>query len=89
LFGDRSLDTDWRLFTTLVHFDAFYFGHSKCNLRRLVNYPNLWGYARDLFQKSGIAQTVTFDHIRRHGFGNDAEERMLLPSFSDALATFG
>lgn len=50
LFGDRPVETDWRLFTTLVRFDAVYYGHFKCNLRRLVDYPNLWGYARDLFQ---------------------------------------
>jgi glutathionyl-hydroquinone reductase len=66
LFGDRPVETDWRLFTTLVRFDAVYFGHFKCNLRRLVDYPNLWGYARDLFQLPGIAGTVNLDHIRKH-----------------------
>ena len=54
LFGDQPVETDWRLFTTLVRFDAVYFGHFKCNLRRLVDYPNLWRYARDLFQLPGI-----------------------------------
>jgi putative glutathione S-transferase len=66
LFGDRPVETDWRLFTTLVRFDTVYFGHFKCNVRRLVDYRNLWGYTRDLFQLPGIAQTVNFDHIRRH-----------------------
>jgi glutathionyl-hydroquinone reductase len=66
LFGDQPLETDWRLFTTLVRFDVVYVGHFKCNLRRLVDYPNLWGYARDLFQLPRIAPTVNFDHIRRH-----------------------
>jgi glutathionyl-hydroquinone reductase len=66
LFGNRPLETDWRLFTTLIRFDAVYFGHFKCNLRRLVDYPNLWGYARDLFQLPHIAGTVNFEHIRQH-----------------------
>ena len=66
LFGDQPVETDWRLFTTLVRFDAVYFGHFKCNLHRLVDYPNLWGYSRDLYQFPRIAETVNFDHIRRH-----------------------
>jgi putative glutathione S-transferase len=70
LFGDRHLETDWRLFTTLVRFDAVYFGHFKCNLRRLIDYPNLTRYTRDLFHHPGIAQTVNFDHIRKHYYGS-------------------
>jgi glutathionyl-hydroquinone reductase len=66
LLGDRPLETDWRLFTTLARFDAVYFGHFKCNLRRLVDYPNLSRYARDLFQLPGIGQTVNFEHIQKH-----------------------
>jgi len=66
LFGDAPVETDWRLFVTLIRFDAVYFGHFKCNLRRIVDYPNLWGYLRDLYQIAGIAQTVSFDHIKRH-----------------------
>lgn len=66
LFGDRPLETDWRLFTTLIRFDAVYHGHFKCNLRRLIDYPRLSRYARDLFQIPGVAETVNFDHIRRH-----------------------
>src|SRR5690606_20791019 len=70
LFGDRLVETDWRLFTTLVRFDAVYVGHFKCNLRRLIDYPNLWAYTRDLFQRPGIAGTVNFDHIRNHYYGS-------------------
>jgi len=60
------VETDWRTFVTLIRFDAVYFGHFKCNLRRIVDYPNLWGYVRDLYQYPGVAETVNFDHIKRH-----------------------
>jgi putative glutathione S-transferase len=66
LAGDRITEADWRLFTTLVRFDAVYVGHFKCNLRRIVDYGNLWPYARELFQVPGVAATVDFDHIKRH-----------------------
>ncbi|MGF1449538.1 MAG: glutathione S-transferase family protein [Opitutales bacterium] len=66
LFGDTPLETDWRLFVTLIRFDPVYHGHFKCNLRRLKEYPNLWGYTKDLYQLPGIAETVDFDHIKRH-----------------------
>jgi glutathionyl-hydroquinone reductase len=66
LFGNRIVETDWRLFCTLVRFDAVYHGHFKCNIRRIVDYPNLQGYLMDLYQQPGIAQTVNFDHIKRH-----------------------
>ena len=66
LFGDTPLETDWRLFVTLVRFDAVYHGHFKCNLRRIVDYNNLFNYLRDLYQQPGIAETVNFDHIKRH-----------------------
>jgi putative glutathione S-transferase len=66
LFGAAPVETDWRLFVTLVRFDAVYFGHFKCNLRRVVDYPNLSGYLRDLYQVRGVADTVNFDHIKRH-----------------------
>jgi putative glutathione S-transferase len=66
LAGDRITEADWRLFTTLVRFDAVYHGHFKCNLRRLTDYPNLWGLTRELFQVRGVAETVNFDHIKRH-----------------------
>ena len=66
LFGSRIVETDWRLFCTLVRFDAVYYGHFKCNLRRIIDYPNLDGYLRDLYQQPGIRETVNFDHIKRH-----------------------
>jgi putative glutathione S-transferase len=66
LFGDAYTESDWRLFVTLVRFDAVYHGHFKCNLRRIIDYPHLSGYLRDLYQTPGIADTVQFDHIKRH-----------------------
>jgi putative glutathione S-transferase len=66
LFGKRIVEADWRLFNTLVRFDAVYHGHFKCNLRRIVDYPNLQGYLMDLYQQPGIAALVNFDHIKRH-----------------------
>jgi putative glutathione S-transferase len=70
LVGDRITEADWRLFTTLVRFDPVYHGHFKCNLRRLIDYPNLWGYTRELFQVPGVAETVHFDHIKAHYYGS-------------------
>jgi putative glutathione S-transferase len=66
LCGERLTEADWRLFTTLARFDAVYVGHFKCNLRRLVDYPNLWAYARELYQHPGVAATTDFTHIKRH-----------------------
>mgnify|MGYP006137793517 CR=1 FL=1 len=66
LVGDQLTEADIRLFTTLARFDAVYVGHFKCNLRRLVDYPDLWAYARDLYQRPGFGETVDFDHIKRH-----------------------
>ena len=66
LFGNRIVEADWRLFCTLVRFDVVYHGHFKCNLRRIIDYPNLQGYLMDLYQLPGIADTVNFDHIKRH-----------------------
>jgi putative glutathione S-transferase len=66
LFGARIVETDWRLFVTLVRFDAVYHGHFKCNLRRIADYPNLFGYLKDLYQHDAIAEIVNFDHIKRH-----------------------
>ena len=66
LLGDQITEADWRLFTTLVRFDPVYVGHFKCNLRRIVDYPHLSGYLRDLYQYPGVAGTVNFDHIKRH-----------------------
>jgi putative glutathione S-transferase len=66
LFGERPVETDWRLFTTLVRFDAVYQIHFKCSIRKLAEYPNLWPYLRDLYQWPGVAETVSFKEIRAH-----------------------
>jgi putative glutathione S-transferase len=66
LMGERITEADWRLFTTLIRFDAVYVGHFKCNLRRIADFPSLWPYLRDLYQVPGVAETVDFDHIKRH-----------------------
>jgi putative glutathione S-transferase len=66
LFGSRIVETDWRLFATLIRFDPVYHGHFKCNIRRIIDYRNLFGYLRDLYQVDGVAETVNFDHIKRH-----------------------
>jgi putative glutathione S-transferase len=66
LFGPEPVETDWRLFTTLVRFDAVYQIHFKCSLRKLIEYEHLWPYTRDLYQWPGIAETVDFDEIRAH-----------------------
>ena len=66
LVGNQMTEADWRLFTTLIRFDAVYYVHFKCNIRRIVDYPNLYGYVRELYQHKGIAETVNFDHIKRH-----------------------
>ena len=72
LVGNTITEADWRLFTTLVRFDAVYVGHFKCNLRRIVDYPNLWGYLRDLYQVPGIAETVNMTHIKQHYYTSHA-----------------
>lgn len=66
LVTDHPVESDWRLFVTLIRFDAVYVGHFKCNLRRIVDYPHLWGYTRDLYQHPGVADTVKLDQIKRH-----------------------
>lgn len=70
LTGNTITEADWRLFTTLVRFDAVYVGHFKCNLRRIVDYPNIWGYLRDLYQVPGIEETVAMDYIKAHYYGS-------------------
>jgi putative glutathione S-transferase len=77
LTGKSITEADWRLFTTLVRFDAVYHGHFKCNLRRLVDYPNLWGYVRDLYQVPGVAETVNLPFIKEHYYRSHT---MLNPS---------
>ena len=66
LTGDRLTEADWRLFTTLVRFDPVYVGHFKCNIRRIADYPNLYGYLRELYQVPGVAETVNMHHIKQH-----------------------
>ncbi len=70
LTGSTISEADWRLFTTLVRFDPVYVGHFKCNIRRIVDYPNLSNYVRDLFQQPGVAATVHMDHIKKHYYGS-------------------
>ena len=70
LAGGVVTEADWRLFTTLVRFDAVYHGHFKCNLRRVLDYPNLSNYARELYQVPKVAATVDFDHIKRHYYAS-------------------
>jgi glutathionyl-hydroquinone reductase len=72
LVGSTLTEADWRLFTTLIRFDAVYHGHFKCNLRHIADYPNLSNYVRDLYQVPGIAETVDIDHIKRHYYGSHA-----------------
>lgn len=72
LVGDRLTEADWRLFTTLVRFDAVYVGHFKCNLRRIEDYHQLSNYLRELYQVPGIAETVHFRHIKPHYYGSHA-----------------
>jgi putative glutathione S-transferase len=70
LAGRDITEADWRLFTTLVRFDAVYYSHFKCNLRRIIDYPNLSNYLRDLYQQESVAATVNMDHIKRHYYGS-------------------
>ncbi len=70
LTGGTVTEADWRLFTTMVRFDPVYVGHFKCNRRRLVDYPNLWGYIRDLYQTPGVSDTVDIEHIKAHYYGS-------------------
>lgn len=70
LLGSQLTEADIRLFTTLVRFDAVYYGHFKCNLRRLEDYPNLWAYTKRIYNLPGIAATVNFDHIKQHYYGS-------------------
>jgi glutathionyl-hydroquinone reductase len=73
LLGDVVTEADWRLFPTLVRFDAVYYGHFKCNLRHIYEYPALWGYTRELYQMPGIAQTVAIDEYKTHYYGSQRD----------------
>jgi putative glutathione S-transferase len=77
LLGDLITEADWRLFPSLARFDAVYYGHFKCNTRRLQDYPAIWAYTRDLYQMPGIAGTVAIDEYKAHYYGS---HRMLNPT---------
>ena len=70
LLGEQQTEADWRLFTTLLRFDPVYHGHFKCNIRRLIDYPNLWNYTRDLYQTPGVTSTIDHGHIQRHYYAS-------------------
>ncbi len=70
LCGDRVTEADWCMFPTLLRFDPVYVGHFKCNLRRIVDYPNLWGYLKDLYQYPGVRETVNMEHIKKHYYAS-------------------
>jgi putative glutathione S-transferase len=70
LTGNQITEADWRLFTTLIRFDPVYVGHFKCNIRRIIDYPNLSNYVRDLYQQPGIADTVNMEHIKNHYYAS-------------------
>jgi putative glutathione S-transferase len=77
LLGERLSEADWRLFPTLARFDAVYYGHFKCNLRHLYEYPELWDYTRALYQKPGVAATVDLENFKTHYY---ASQRRVNPS---------
>ena len=70
LAGERMTEADICLFTTLIRFDLVYHTHFKCNRKRIVDYPNLWGFVRELYQSPGVAATCDFDHIRKHYYAS-------------------
>jgi len=72
LTGDRFTEADIRLFTTLIRFDPVYNVHFKCNLRRIIDYANLWGFVRDVYQMPGVSDTVHIDFVKRHYYGSHA-----------------
>ena len=77
LLGDQPTEADWRLFTTLIRFDAVYYGHFKCNRTRIAEFPELWDFTRALYQFPGVAETVRFDQIKTHYYGS---HRMINPT---------
>ena len=70
LAGSAITEADWRLFCTLIRFDAVYYSHFKCNWRHIYEYPNLSNYVRDLYQQPGVTETVSLDQIKRHYYGS-------------------
>lgn len=91
LVGDTFTEADWRFFCTLIRFDAVYHGHFKCNVRRIVDYPALFGYLQDLYQQPGIASTVNFDHIKKHYYitHDDINPTRIVPIGPDLDALTG
>jgi putative glutathione S-transferase len=85
LMGDAITEADVRLFTTLARFDAVYHGHFKCNRNKLTEMPNLWGYARDLFQLPGFGETIDFDQIKAHYYvvHTDINPTQIVPAGPD------
>ena len=77
LLGDQPTEADWRLFTTLIRFDAVYYGHFKCNRNRIAEFPELWDFTRTLYQIPGVAETVRIDQIKTHYYGS---HRMINPT---------
>jgi len=77
LLGDQPTEADWRLFTTLIRFDAVYYGHFKCNRARIAEFPELWDFTRALYQVPGVAETVRLDQIKTHYYGS---HRMINPT---------
>lgn len=77
LVGGRLSEADLRLFATLVRFDAAYYGALNCNLRRLVDYPNLWACTRRIYHHPGMAETVRLDHIKRHYYDPMIDRRIV------------
>ena len=79
--GERLVETDYRLFCTLVRFDAVYFGHFKCNKRAVKDYPALQAYLERIYNQPGVAETVNFDHIKRHYYytHNDINPTRIVP----------
>ncbi|WP_406026367.1 glutathione S-transferase C-terminal domain-containing protein [Nocardioides sp. NBC_00850] len=85
LVGDQLTESDIRLFTTLARFDAVYHGHFKCNRQKLVEFPALWAYARDLYQTPGIGETLDFDQIKQHYYvvHTDLNPTQIVPAGPD------
>jgi putative glutathione S-transferase len=80
LLGERITESDWRLFTTLIRFDSVYYGHFKCNLRQLVDYPNLWGFTRELYRWPCVARTVNMGDIKEHYYRSHTPPSILTAS---------
>ena len=87
LLGEQITETDWRLFVTLIRFDPVYHGHFKCNLRRIIDYPNLNAYMKALYEVQGVADTVNFDHIKRHYYvtHDDINPTQIVPVGPDKI----